>query len=118
MRIILTGATGFAGGEVLRQALLDQTISGITSLVRRPSGITHTKLTEIILPNFLDYSAVDFARFLAPIGSLIALVNDTLAVDCDQLARVMIDIAKHGSPEPVLDNMQIRNWPIRNEKAG
>ena len=220
MRIILTGATGFAGGEVLRQVLLDPAISSITSLVRRPSGIPHAKLTEIILPNFLDYSVVDFAghdaciwalgvsqtavdeaayieitydymmagahamlaanpdlrfcflsgrgadqneqartlfgrikgrtekhlaeltpravsfrpayikptkasgprkdfaRFLAPIGSLMALVSDTLAVDCDQLAHVMIDVAKHGSPEPVLDNMQIRNWSIRNEKTG
>lgn len=212
MRIILTGATGFAGGEVLRQALLDPEITQVTALVRRPLGVTHAKLHETIVDDFLDYSAIDFsgydaciwclgvsqtavdearyivithdytlagaramlaanpatrfcfvsgrgadqseaarslfgkvkgrtekdladltanavsfrpayikptkatgprkdfARFLAPIGTVMALVSDSLAVDCDQLGRVLIDVAKHGSPEPILDNHAIRDW--------
>ncbi|BGP15091.1 hypothetical protein JCM10213_002763 [Rhodosporidiobolus nylandii] len=36
MQLILTGATGTAGSEVLRQALLDARITGITVLTRRP----------------------------------------------------------------------------------
>ncbi|GAA5878450.1 hypothetical protein JCM8547_006586 [Rhodosporidiobolus lusitaniae] len=36
MRLILTGATGVAGSEVLRQALLDPRIEAVTVLTRRP----------------------------------------------------------------------------------
>ncbi|GAA6058854.1 hypothetical protein JCM10212_002798 [Sporobolomyces blumeae] len=36
MRLILTGATGSAGGEVLRQALVDPRVTAVTVLSRRP----------------------------------------------------------------------------------
>lgn len=58
MRLILTGATGFVGGEVLDQALKDPSIGRVTVLTRRPLGRTAPKLKEIVLRNFLDYSSV------------------------------------------------------------
>ena len=63
MKIIVTGATGLVGAEVVRQALLDNDIQEITALVRRPLDIPHlpeqgrTKLKSVIHNNFLDYSA-------------------------------------------------------------
>src|SRR5210317_1994139 len=56
MHAIITGATGMVGGIVLQHCLKDDTIKQITSFVRRPSGITHKKLEEIILTDFTDYS--------------------------------------------------------------
>jgi uncharacterized protein YbjT (DUF2867 family) len=58
MKIILTGATGFVGGEVLKQALADPFIKQVTVLARRPAGIQHPKLKEILLEDFLDYAKV------------------------------------------------------------
>src|SRR6266478_3710777 len=58
MQIILTGATGFVGSEVLKQALADPSIELVTVIVRRSVGVTNPKLKEIILKDFLDYSKV------------------------------------------------------------
>lgn len=58
MNILLTGATGFVGGEVLTQSLADPLIEQVTILVRRSVGVTNPKLKEIILRDFLDYSKI------------------------------------------------------------
>jgi uncharacterized protein YbjT (DUF2867 family) len=212
MRLILTGATGFAGGEVLRQALADASVSQVAVLARRPSGAAHPKLREIILSDFLDYSSVDLrgydacvwclgvsqsavdeaqyvkitcdytlsaatamfsanpefrfcfvsgrgadpeeqskrlfgrikgrterklaelnahafifrpgyirptvrsgsrkdaARFFAPLGKLIDLFVDDFGVDCDQLARCLLDVAKGRDAPHLLNNRDISNW--------
>jgi uncharacterized protein YbjT (DUF2867 family) len=62
MNLVLTGATGFAGGEVLRQALADPAIKRVTVLTRRTVGVVHPKLREVLMADFLDYSGVDFSE--------------------------------------------------------
>jgi len=59
MKLIITGATGMVGSEVLRQAITDNEIESITIIVRRPTDITHPKLKTIIHQNFLDYSSLE-----------------------------------------------------------
>ena len=56
--IIVTGATGLAGSEVVRQAILDKDIETITALVRSPLPIQHPKLNIVLHENFRDYSAL------------------------------------------------------------
>lgn len=58
MKIILTGATGTAGSEVLRQALADPDVTDVLVLSRRPLDITDPKLRVAVVKNFLDYSEV------------------------------------------------------------
>jgi uncharacterized protein YbjT (DUF2867 family) len=58
MKVIVTGATGTAGSEVLRQALADPEITDILVLSRRPLDITDAKLKTALLNDFLDYAAV------------------------------------------------------------
>jgi uncharacterized protein YbjT (DUF2867 family) len=58
MKIIVTGATGMADTEVIRQAIEDEGIDEIIALVRRPLAITHPKITTVIHRDFLDYDAV------------------------------------------------------------
>jgi uncharacterized protein YbjT (DUF2867 family) len=179
VKLVLTGATGYAGGEVLRQALDDPEVERVTVVGRRALGRAHQKLLEIVLGDFLDYSLAaatalraaqpglrfcfvsgrgadpgekagalhrdikgcaerrlfelgreiytfrpayirptratgprrDVARFLAPTGSLLAWWDEDLAVDCDRLAACLLDVAKHGAGERVLENRAIRTWP-------
>jgi uncharacterized protein YbjT (DUF2867 family) len=59
MKIIVTGATGMAGSEVLRQAIRDPKIEQITAIVRRPMQLHALKLREVIHDNFLDYSGLE-----------------------------------------------------------
>lgn len=56
MKIIITGATGTAGSEVLRQALADPEISDVLVLSRRPLDVTGAKLKTVLLNDFLDYA--------------------------------------------------------------
>lgn len=58
MKVVLTGATGFVGSQVLQLAIDDHDISKIISLVRRPTGKIHPKLNEIIMINFCDYTNI------------------------------------------------------------
>lgn len=55
MKIILTGATGLIGSEVLRQALKHQYITHVYAVVRKPLApelANHPRCTEIIHENF------------------------------------------------------------------
>ena len=59
MKIILTGATGMIGEGILIECLNDPRIQAILSVSRKPSGKTHPKLSEYIVPEFLDLSEND-----------------------------------------------------------
>ena len=54
MKIILTGATGFVGEGVLLACIQRDDIEKILSVSRRPCGITHSKLEEYIVEDFMD----------------------------------------------------------------
>jgi uncharacterized protein YbjT (DUF2867 family) len=58
LRVLVTGATGLAGAEVVRQAILDKEIESITALVRRPLKIEHPKLNTLMHRDFSDYAAL------------------------------------------------------------
>jgi uncharacterized protein YbjT (DUF2867 family) len=63
MNLLVTGATGLVGAEVVRQAIIDDDIKQVTCLVRREGTIQHPKLKYIVHNNFLDYSSlVDVLR--------------------------------------------------------
>ena len=58
MRILLFGATGLAGGGVLRACLAAPDVTEVRAIVRRSTGVRDPKLREIIHDNYLDYSAI------------------------------------------------------------
>lgn len=58
MQVILTGATGMVGEGVLHECLLDPSIEKILVLGRRPCGITHGKLSEILHGDFLHLEQI------------------------------------------------------------
>jgi uncharacterized protein YbjT (DUF2867 family) len=58
MKILVTGATGLVGAEVVRQAILDDDIQQVTCLVRREGELKHPKVKYVIHKNFMDYSGI------------------------------------------------------------
>lgn len=56
MKIILTGATGFIGAEVLQQCLAKASVTSIVVLSRRPlDSVSDPKLKVVILKDFTVY---------------------------------------------------------------
>jgi len=56
VNVIIFGATGMVGAGVLRECLEDPRVRSVLVLGRRPCGVTHPKLREIIRSDFVDYS--------------------------------------------------------------
>jgi uncharacterized protein YbjT (DUF2867 family) len=59
MKIIVTGATGLVGAEVLRLTIQDNDIEQVTALTRRPATVQHPKIRTVIHNDFLDYSGLE-----------------------------------------------------------
>lgn len=101
-RLVIVGATGMVGGYALRYALDLPTVERVTSISRRKTGISHTKLDEVLHQDFSDCSALaqtlaaqDAAIFC--LGTYTGTVTDaemrTITVDYTvEFARVF-----HGS---------------------
>jgi len=60
INVIVTGATGMVGEGVLHECLLSPDVEKVLIINRRPSGITHPKLKEIIHTNFFDFSEIEY----------------------------------------------------------
>lgn len=59
VRAIITGATGMVGEGVLHECLQHPEVEKVLIINRRPSGISHPKLEEIVHTNFFDLSSVE-----------------------------------------------------------
>jgi len=56
---IITGATGMVGEGVLLECLSHPDVEQVLVINRRPGGVTHPKLREIIHADFFDLSAIE-----------------------------------------------------------
>jgi uncharacterized protein YbjT (DUF2867 family) len=89
-KIIVTGATGLAGAEVVRQAILDEGVSEITALVRRPLSIQHPKLKIVLHDNYRDYSGLT-ALFQTHDACIWCLGISQTQVKQDEYIRITYD---------------------------
>lgn len=58
MKIIVTGATGMVGAEVIRQAIADTEITSIVAIVRGALDIEDPKLKTVVHKDFLHYDSI------------------------------------------------------------
>ncbi len=58
-KIIITGTTGMVGEGVLIECLEHPQVSKVLSVSRKPTGMSHPKLKEYIVPNFLELEVGD-----------------------------------------------------------
>jgi hypothetical protein len=89
-RLVIVGASGMVGGYALRFALEDSAVISVMAIGRRPLGISHPKLNEVIHQDFSDCSGLaetlsgqDAAIFC--LGAYTGAVSDT------QLREVTVD---------------------------
>jgi len=59
IKAILTGATGMVGEGVLDECLRHDDVEEVLIVTRRPSGITHAKLKEIVHPDFQYLTSIE-----------------------------------------------------------
>lgn len=59
--VVLTGGTGMVGGIALRACLERGDVARVTSIVRRPSGLAHPKLREVVHADFGDWGPLQGA---------------------------------------------------------
>jgi uncharacterized protein YbjT (DUF2867 family) len=58
VRAIITGATGMVGEGVLNECLLHPDVEQVLVINRKPCGVAHPKLKEIIHTNFFDLAPI------------------------------------------------------------
>src|ERR1700709_2855350 len=59
IKAIVTGATGMVGEGVLQECLNHPQVEAVLVINRKPCGVVHPKLKEIIHPDFFDLSAIE-----------------------------------------------------------
>ena len=58
LHVIITGATGMVGEGVLQEALESEAVEKVLVINRRPCGILHSKLSEVIHDDFFDLTPI------------------------------------------------------------
>ena len=59
MKVIITGATGMVGEGVLHECLQHPQVEAVLVVNRKPCGVVHSKLTEILHSDFFDLSPIE-----------------------------------------------------------
>ncbi len=84
-RVLLAGATGLVGGQILQALLADSSVCEVHALSRRPLSLSHPKLQVHI---------VDFGRLpaLPPTGEAYLALGTTIKVAGSQAAFRAVDL--------------------------
>ena len=90
MKVLITGSTGMIGSLVLRQCIEHPDVTEIISLCRRPSKNVHSKVSEVIVSDFLalDEDAMYFRNIHAVYYCLGVYTG---AVDKDKFVQITVD---------------------------
>lgn len=120
MKVIVTGATGMVGEGVLLECLDLPQISEILSVSRRPTGITHPKLTEYIVSDLslrLDdhkLKGYDACFFCAGVSSI--------GMKEDEYRRITYDttlhFAKAADPNPYMSFIYVSGAGTDSSEKG
>jgi hypothetical protein len=59
IKVIITGTTGMVGEGVLHECLQHPKVEAVLVISRKPCGVVHTKLKEIIHRDFFNFSPIE-----------------------------------------------------------
>ena len=101
IRAILFGGTGMVGEGVLLEALKSEAVESVLVVGRRPCGVAHAKVREVIHDDFLDFSAIenrlagyDACFFCLGITSVGMSEQEYTRITCDISLRVATTLSR------------------------
>lgn len=94
IKVIITGSTGMVGEGVLLICLQDPTVEKVLVINRKPLGMTHPKLTEIIHTDFYDLSPVQ-SQLAGYDACFFCLGVSSVAVKGDEYYKVTYTLTMH-----------------------
>ena len=89
-QVVIVGATGLVGGYALRCALDHPAVGTATAIGRKPTGVSHPKLKEVLHQDFADSSALAGA-LSGQDAAVFCLGAYTGAVADAELRRITVD---------------------------
>jgi len=89
-RLVIVGATGMVGGYALRCALGHPEVGTATAIGRKPTGLSHPKLNEVLHQDFADCSALA-GPLSGQDAAVFCLGAYTGAVADAELRRITVD---------------------------
>jgi uncharacterized protein YbjT (DUF2867 family) len=104
IKAIITGATGMVGEGVLHECLLHHEIESVLVINRKPCGVKHEKLKEIIHKDFFDLNGIEdqlagynACYFCAGVSSVGKNETDFIRLTYDLTLNFANTLLKHNS---------------------
>jgi hypothetical protein len=121
MKIIITGTTGMVGEGILLECLEHPQITEVLSVSRKPTGITHSKLKEYIVADFLSLQdndgklkAYDACFFCAGVSSVGMKEEDYRRITYD----TTLNFAKALNPNPQMSFVYVSGGGTDSTEKG
>ncbi|UQZ81436.1 hypothetical protein SK3146_00592 [Paenibacillus konkukensis] len=96
VRAMITGATGMVGEGVLHECLEHPDVEQVLAITRKPCGVSHPKLKEIILSDFMKLSAeqVEWRQYNA---CFFCLGVSSVGMKEEEYRRITYDVTMHAA---------------------
>jgi uncharacterized protein YbjT (DUF2867 family) len=94
LKAIVTGATGMVGEGVLHECLKHPDVESVLVIGRRPCGVSHPKLNEIIHGDFLDITPIE-KRLKGYNACFFCLGTSSVGMGAEEYYRVTYDLTLH-----------------------
>ncbi len=91
IKAIVFGATGMVGEGVLHEALKSPDVLSVLVIGRKSCGVTHSKLKELVLQDFFDYSSIE-NRLEGYNACFFCLGVSSIGMNEEDYARVTYDL--------------------------
>ncbi len=94
MKVIITGATGMVGEGVLIECLENKQVIEILSLSRKSCGMTHPKLKECLIPDFMNIE--QYAKELSGYDACFYCAGvSSIGMDEEKFTKITYDTTIH-----------------------
>jgi uncharacterized protein YbjT (DUF2867 family) len=94
MNVIVTGATGMVGEGVLHECLNRHDIDRVLVVNRKPCGLSHPKLKEVIHGDFLNFSSIE-SHLTGYDACFFCLGVSSVGMNEADYARLTYDLTMH-----------------------
>ena len=94
LNVIITGSTGMVGKSVLQECLLNSNVESVLIINRKPIGLKHEKLKEIIADNFYKLSGIK-EEFKGYNACFYCLGVSSSVVSKEEYKKITYDMTMH-----------------------